>query len=173
MSKIFDKYIIHFKGLKVGKHLFEYEVKSVFFDQYPEGEIRKGDLKVSVLLDKHTTMLELHFSIEGSVEVLCDRCLEPLTIPTSYDGRLIVKFGEEVETINDELWVVNENEYELNLSHYIYESICISLPIQRYHGILGTDIKGCDPTMLKRINKGPDTKKSNDPRWDKLNELLK
>lgn len=173
MGKILDKYIIHFKGLKVGKHLFDFEVNDQFFDQFPEGEIKKGLLNVSVELDRHINMLELSFNIEGEAEVLCDRCLEPLIIPLSFEGSVIVKLGEVVEgdNDNDELWVINENEHELSLSQYIYESICLSLPLQRYHGIEGTSAKGCDPTMLSRINQVEEKVIKTDPRWDKLNEL--
>lgn len=172
VGKILSNYIIHFKGLKLGKHLFEFDVNDRFFEFFPEGEISNGVLNVGVELIKHSTMLELDFNINGNVDVLCDRCLEPMTIPLSYNGRLVVKFGETLDLSNDELWVINENEYELNLAQYIYESICLSLPIQRYHGIDGTSAEGCDPAMLSRINKVEKTVAAKDPRWDKLNDLM-
>lgn len=171
MAKVSDNYIIHFKGLKIGKHLFEYEVNNLFFDQFPEGEIKHGNLNVSAELDKHSTMLELNINIEGMVEVACDRCLEPVIIPLIFAGRLIVKYGEIVDTENDELWIINENENELSLAQYIYESICLSLPIQRYHGIEGTSQQNCDASMLTRINRVEDITKNNDPRWDELNKF--
>ena len=173
MSRILDKYIIHFKGLKVGKHLFEFEVNDLFFEQFPEGEIKHGLLRVNVELDRHTNMLELSFFIEGDVELVCDRCLEPLMVPLEFEGRIIVKFGEiaEGDNDNDELWVVSENDHEISLSHYIYESICLSFPIQRYHGIPGTSKKDCDPIMLSRINHVEEKVTKTDPRWDKLNNL--
>ena len=172
VSSILDRYNIHFKGLKQGKHLFEFGVDNTFFEQFPEGEISKGDLKVTVLLHRHSTMLELEFNIEGKVEVACDRCLEPINIPLSYEGILVVKFSQIADESNDELWVLSENEYELQLAQYIYESICLSLPIQRFHGMEGTDKEGCDETMLKRISQVDESKRKVDPRWDKLSEFL-
>ena len=125
-------------------------------------------------------MLELDVDIDGEVEVLCDHCLEPFVIPTSFEGKLIVRISDSIQENlnNDDVWYINTNEYEINLAHYIYESICLSLPIQRYHGILGTSEKECDKGMLEKLTKlsrphnsgsGPS---DGDERWDKLKDLM-
>ncbi len=56
-------------------------------------------------------------SIEGSVTVACDRCLEDLDIP--------------VETSFEESYVPEGDE--LDLSQDVYDFICIALPLQRVH----------------------------------------
>ncbi|HOP03476.1 MAG TPA: DUF177 domain-containing protein [Tenuifilaceae bacterium] len=117
-------------------------------------------------------MLELSFSIIGNVEIPCDRCLKPMSLPLTYEGDLVVKFSQITDDSSDELWVLSENEHELKLAHYIYESICLSMPIQRYHGMEGTDKDACDKNMLGRISQVDETKRKTDPRWDKLSELL-
>lgn len=176
MSSILKTYSVQYKGLKLGKHFFEFEITDRFFEEFPEGEISKGNLIANVSLDKHSTMLEFFIDIEGNVVVLCDRCLEPLELPIEFSGRLIVKFGEETSTDDDELWTLSENEFEVNLAHYLYESISLSLPISRYHGIGNSKEEDCNPEMLKKIGvKNIKVKKASkevDPRWEQLRNLL-
>jgi uncharacterized metal-binding protein YceD (DUF177 family) len=179
VSRVINQYSIHYKGLKIGKHHFEFEVVNEFFEEFAEGEIKRGNLKAFIELNRHSTMLEFSFTIMGEVEVSCDRCLEPFMLPVSYKGDLFVKIleGELLEN-DDEFWLIGSGEHEVNLAHYIYESICLSLPIQRYHGMLGTKKSDCDKTMLKQIKKvaaSVPAKEKNiediDPRWEKLKDL--
>ncbi|PKP39509.1 MAG: DNA-binding protein [Bacteroidetes bacterium HGW-Bacteroidetes-15] len=176
MNKVLSRYIVQFKGLNIGKHIFRFDVDNAFFEQFEGSEISKGDLNVSVVINKHSTMLEIDFDIDGDVEVLCDRCLDPFTIPTSYEGKLFVRISDSIpqdETFDD-IWYVNSNEHEINLSQYIYESICLSLPIKRFHGILNTSEAECDRTMLEKLNQLSASEKKEiknngvDQRWDKL-----
>ena len=177
VSKIIDTYTIHFKGLTTGKHIFNFDVENDFFAEFEGSEVTGGTLKVEVVLDKHSNMMELDFFIEGDVEVQCDRCLEPFTIPTEYEGKLVVRISDTVEEDeqSDEIWFVNSNEFELSLGQYIYESICLSLPIQRFHGILGTSEEECDKEMLNQLNRlshnDKPEKGTTDSRWDKLKDL--
>jgi uncharacterized metal-binding protein YceD (DUF177 family) len=179
VNKILNRYIVQFKGLKIGRHIFNFDVDNAFFDQFEESEISRGDLSVDVVLNRLSSLLEIDFNIDGDVEVLCDRCLEPFTIPTSFVGKLLIRISDSIpeEETADDVWYINSNEHEINLAQYIYESICLSLPIQRYHGILDTSADECDSTMLERLNKlsasaNKDSKRTEvDHRWDKLKGL--
>jgi len=170
-------YSIHFKGLKVGKHLFNFEVDKKFFEEFEEGEIKQGLLQVDVILTKQSQMLDLNISINGSVEVVCDRCLDCFDYPISYKGSLFVKFGEEKAEEGEEIIILSNDDYEINLAQYIYESISLSLPYQRYHGING--LKGkCDKEMIEKLKShlSSNSKKKEeaidvDPRWNKLKDI--
>ncbi len=173
MGNILNTYSINYKGLKLGKHHFEFEINDKFFEQYPEGEIGKGSLSVNIELYKQNTMLELNIEIVGSIQVNCDRCLEPFSFPINYNGNLFVKFGHETNIENDELWIIGESEYEINLAQYFYESITLSIPISKFHGMEGTKKSECNKDMLQRIVKKDLQKDSTeiDPRWSKLKGL--
>lgn len=181
VSKVLNRYLLQFKGLAVGQHVFSFDVDKAFFDEFEGSEITNGQLGVEVILNRLSNLLELDFFIEGDVEVKCDRCLEPFIIPTEFEGKLVVRISDSIEEVevSDDIWYVNSNEHELLLAQYIYESICLSLPIQRYHGILGTDAEDCDSEMLDRIQKLSLTDNNNtgeegstDSRWDKLKDLM-
>lgn len=179
VSKILNRYIVHFKGLAVGQHVFSFDVDKAFFDEFDGSEVTDGRLSVELILNRLSNMLELNFFIEGDVEVQCDRCLEPFTIPTQYEGKLVVRISDSIDegAATDEIWYVTSNEHELSLAQYIYESICLSLPIQRYHGILGTSTDDCDDEMLDKLDSLSNLEQEHDEhesdsRWDKLRDLM-
>lgn len=141
------KYSIDIHGLTPGKHHVVFDVSDDLFMMYEESEVRKGELRVEIDIDKHSSMLELNVDIVGEVEVECDRCLDPLSVPVLYDGKLIVKISaDQGEYDGDIMWLYPSDE-KLDLSQYIYESVILSLPYQRMH----RTIEECNPEMVKRL----------------------
>ncbi|MBN1989139.1 MAG: DUF177 domain-containing protein [Bacteroidales bacterium] len=178
MKRQLSSYSIFFKGLKVGIHDFEFDIDDKFFELFEESEVKNGKLLAKICLEKRNNMLEVTVNITGNVEVLCDRCLEYFSLPTSYNGKFYVRYGEN-EVDDDEYIVISPDESELNLAQYIYESTWLSLPYKRYHGIKGTDQKACNQEMLSKIgyisNDTPEEDEPEeepvDPRWNKLRDL--
>jgi hypothetical protein len=95
--------------------------------------------------------MRLTFEMVGNVTVPCDRCLEDCEIPVHYKGRLLVKIavdGEEPPFEGDILWL-RPGAATIDLGQYIYESVVLSLPLQRIHP---EDVHGrplCNPAMLE------------------------
>ncbi len=174
MGNVLSTYSINFKGLKVGKHSFEFDLNDDFFAEFKEGEISKGQLKAVVNLNKQNHLLEFKISIKGSVVVVCDRCLELFELPTTFKGELFVKIGTKDEENDDEIIFLSEEDYEVNLAQYLYESVCLSLPLQRYHGLNGTKASDCDKEMISKmniVNEVESTDEDIDPRWAALKKL--
>lgn len=149
--KILRQYTIPFKGLKNGKHDFEFKVDNKFFEAFEESEIKDGDATVTVTMEKSASLLQLHVEINGIVIVECDRCLEDTEFPVNYAGDLKVKFSDETDEYDGDVMWLNPAEDEVGLSQYIYESIILSLPYSRVHG---TDPDGrllCNHDMLERF----------------------
>jgi uncharacterized metal-binding protein YceD (DUF177 family) len=174
VNRILSKYIIDIKELKQGEHIFNFCVDDSFFAEFEGSEISRANVGVNLNLLKHSNMLELHFSIEGTVEVVCDRCLERFFIPITYNGDVFVKISDSIpdEDKDEDVWLISSNEHELELAHYIYESICLSLPIQRFHGILDTLEEDCDKEMMEKLKTLSIKENEQDSRWDKLKDLL-
>ena len=70
--KSMSEYLIPFAGLKLGKHHFEFTIDKKFFDEFSFDEFESCDVKVDVVLEKKTTMLEINFKHKGTVNVSCD-----------------------------------------------------------------------------------------------------
>jgi len=169
-----EKYTIPFAGLKEGKHLFDFNIGPSFFTHFEKSEIQNGNLHVVVEMEKKPRLLELEFIIKGEVEVLCDRCLDPFYLPVSSNQSLFVKFGKEQKELSDELLVLEENEHKIELAHYIYEFIQLSLPYQRIHPNDASGQSECNKEMIKKLNiytVAKEVSSRPNPVWDKLNKI--
>ncbi len=168
------QYAIPFKGLKEGKHDFNFVVDNLFFEHFESSEVKRGVVNVQVELIKHAQFLELHFNLDGKITVDCDRCLEPFAIRITHRVMLYVRFGERTLEQSDDLLILADSENELRLDQLIYEYIHLALPLQRIHP--ETDgISGCDPMMMEKLNAhraGDPKNASEDPRWEKLKGLV-
>ena len=150
---ILRKYSIPYKGLSVGNHEFTFKVDERFFAAYDSSEIKGGNVDVDVKMTKQANLISLDLGIRGEVIVECDRCLDDVSLPVDYDGTLVVRFSEtEQESDGEVLWL-SPMETEIPLAQYIYDSIVLSLPIQRVHPDDENGRSTCDPDMLARFRK--------------------
>jgi uncharacterized protein len=165
-------YSIPLAGLKEGRYTYDFEIGDDFFEAFEGSEIKKGDLKINVTLDKRVSLLELKILINGAVEVVCDRCLGVFPIHLSSSNKLIIKLGKEWDDSDPEMVTMPMDEHQLNLSQFFYEYIHLALPIQRIHPDDNSGKSTCDPEMLKKLGEYEtgDTD-STDPRWEGLKKL--
>src|SRR3546814_12271110 len=91
-------FVIQFAGLKNGGHEFDFKVGDEFFDQFDYSIIKKGNLEVHMELDKRERMLVLDIAISGTVELVCDRCLDTFDYPLETRQQQKVKMTDKVET---------------------------------------------------------------------------
>ncbi len=172
------EYLIPFIGLKLGKHHFEYQINNKFFEIFDYNEFQNSDIKVNLVLEKKSTMLELAFKHKGTVNVPCDLTSEDFDLPIKGKMNLIVRFGEAFNNDNEELLILPHGEFEIDIAQYIYEMIVLSVPLRRVHpGIKDGSLKTEALTKLKElaVKEKKEEKKEEeniDPRWDKLKQLL-
>ena len=125
-------------------------------------------------MNKKSLILEFLFELEGKVFVPCDRCLDPVDIEIEYQAPLYVKFGDESHEETDELYVISEQETEIELTQFIYEFIHLSLPFRRVHPDDENGNSTCNKEMLKRLEELSvnEEKQDTDPRWNNLKDLF-
>lgn len=177
MSKT-KEFLIPFVGLKLGKHHFEYQINNKFFDDFDYDEFQNSDVKVSLVLDKKSNMLELDFKHKGTVNVPCDLTSEDFDLPVKGKMKLIVRFGEEFNNDNEELLILPHGEFEINVAQYIFEMIALSIPQKRIHpgvkdGTLQTEaLTKLNELKVKEAKEESKQEEDIDPRWEKLKKLL-
>lgn len=168
---ITNQYKVPFRNLKEGVHDFILDINDAFFAYFENSEVQKGLLKAEIQLVKKTEIAILNIQINGQAEVICDRCLDPFNQPITFEGSLYIKTTySESDEGNDELILLAPEENEVDLSHYLYESICLSIPYQRVHPV----VKGkstCNAEMLKRLKGYQAGDEELDPRWEALKKL--
>jgi uncharacterized metal-binding protein YceD (DUF177 family) len=179
MSKT-KEYVIPFVGLKLGKHKFEYQINNAFFEIFDYNEFQNSDIKVNVVLDKKSNLLEISFKHQGTINVPCDLTSEDFDLPVKGKIKLIVRFGDSYNNDNEELLILPFGEFEIDLAQYIYEMIVLSIPLRRVHpGIKDGSLNTEALTKLKELTikeqkkeKKEKEEENIDPRWDKLKQLL-
>ena len=171
------EFLIPFVGLKLGKHHFEYQINNAFFEHFDYDEFQNSDIKVTVVLEKKSNMLELEFKHKGTVNVPCDLTGEDFDLPIKGKMKLIVRFGEAFNNDNEQLLILPFGEFEIDIMQYIYEMIALSVPLKRVHpgvkdGSLQSEaLDKLNELQVKEIKE--ENKEENiDPRWDKLKKLL-
>ena len=175
--KQLNEYLIPFIGLKLGKHQFEYQVDNTFFANFDYNEFESSNIKINVVLEKKSTLMELTFKHKGTINVSCDLTNEMFDLPIKGKINLIVNFGEEFNNDNEELLIVPHGEHQIDISQYIYEMVVLSVPLKRVHpGIKDGSLKTPVLDKLKELS-GNEKKEiiqeeNTDPRWDKLKKLL-
>lgn len=150
-------FVIAINGLKQGSTQFDWRADAKFFGNFENSDILDASLDLQVQTSRNTGYLGVECNIKGSVEVVCDRCLENLTLPVDTSFRLSVKFSaagsEDGEGIvrtdcgDMEIVMLPEGEAELDLSQFIYDYVCTSLPMRRVHP------EGeCNPSATRYLN---------------------
>jgi uncharacterized protein len=172
--KSLKQYSIPFTGLALGKHVFEYDIKDDFFNEFEYSLVKKADLKCIVELDRQETMLILTFDIKGVIGTECDKCLAEYPLQANIHEKQIVKFSEEEIDENEEIITLNKNDHEIMIASLIYEYINVAVPFIKTCGNEGKT-PYCDKEMLQKLNAFSVTSEQSesDPRWDALKKFNK
>lgn len=159
------RFTVPIKGLGLGIHPFEFEISKSFFSHFESSPIENGKFDVAIQLDKRIDMMVLAFSIDGSFNTACDRCLEKFDLPIKGDHDLIVKIAEEARE-DDEIFYISDAQTELNLAKFIYEFIILSLPIVKITD--DESVHKCDEEVLNFLEGKTEEDSGSNPLWDQL-----
>ncbi|MCL1851272.1 MAG: DUF177 domain-containing protein [Bacteroidetes bacterium] len=179
MTDLRDDFVLRLSGIDVGNHKYSMICDKAFFELTGLTEIEEGNIKVQIEMEKSAKMLSLKFHFNGEITVICDRCLDFLTLPLDFSDFLVVNFVSHLDESfeNDEnIWQLHEKAHELDLTHFLYEAIELALPTQLIHPNDENGNPTCNPEMLKKLAElAPTTDEHNDtetdPRWDALKQL--
>ena len=176
--KDLKEFTIPFRGLKLGKHQFEFELNNAFFEHFEYDEFNNASIKLNVQLEKMSTLMEFTLNFNGYVNVACDLTNEPYNQEISGTYQFVVKFGEEENDDNEDLLILPHGSYEVNIQQYIYETVVLAVPLRRIHpgvadGSLKSDILEKLEELSPEASKEQEEEEENtDPRWDTLKKLL-
>jgi uncharacterized protein len=165
------QYTIPFSGLSVGEHLYHYDIDEKFFVEYDYTEIDKANVSIDIKLDKQERMLVLDFDIQGTLNVMCHRCLDNFDYPIDVNQRLIVKFGDDWQEENEDIIIIPEHEHKFDVSNYIYEYIIVMLPFKITHPEDENGNSECNPEIIEKLKQLSESSPKETP-WDGLKGLI-
>ncbi|MDR1345924.1 MAG: DUF177 domain-containing protein [Bacteroidales bacterium] len=175
--QIHDKFKIRIAGIAAGSFTFSMDCDKAFFEVSGLSILHDGVIHVRIKMEKMEKMLNFAFQFEGKATANCDRCLEPVTLKIDFNTTLIVtlvnnKNGKHKANENDDIWFIDENSYELDFFHYIYESLLLALPQKIVHPDDENGNSACNPEMLEKLTQcSPSHNQEIDPRWETLKKL--
>ncbi len=150
------EYEIAWQGLKPGIHTFQYDLDDSFMrDRQNDTDFKALDAHIKVRFDKKTNFFLLHFDVDGSVTVPCDRCGDEFTLRLWDEFDLLIKLaGEDADNIEDDADAVfiPRSETVIDISSWLYEFVMLSIPLQKVHPDKQDGSSGCNTDALKLLN---------------------
>ena len=165
-----NEFLIPVSGLALGSHSYQFEINDDFFVEREYSEIQQGKASVSLDVDRQETLMVLHFGIQGTVRVLCDRCADEFDLPICAEREFFLKLGTENAEESDDVEVISADQADYDISSLIYEFIILAIPLHRVHP------EGqCNPEVLAMMNREETAEDEEtdtiDPRWAALKDI--
>ena len=123
---------IKISNLAEGVNTFRWVADDEFLLSFEGTELLGGSVEVEAGVEDLGDSIRVSAVLNGSVSVVCDRCLAPVSIPIE------TEFEEDVPARGP----------VASLSQIVYDYICTALPLQRIH-----DDGECDPDTVRYLNK--------------------
>ena len=170
--KALVQYVIPVSGLHNGIHKYQFQIDAAFFQHFEEALVQEGNIDLQVLFDKRPNLYIITFDFKGTIKTECDRCLEPIDLPIQNKPTLMVKLSEEGEDDADMVYVSPQTK-KLNIAKYIYEYICLSVPMIKTYNCREDENPPCNEEMLDYLEAKENNEPINNPIWDSLKDFGK
>ena len=163
---------IDLKGLKEDETVLAFDLDDGFFEALDDSQLEHGTLHVSVSIRKMPGFFDFQFHTEGTVTIVCDRCLDDMEQSIEADNCLTVRLGDTYSE-DDDTVTVAEDEGILDMSWFIYEFVMLAIPIKHVHAP-----GKCNSAMTQKLEELSGAVRSSeeeaeviDPRWSALSKL--
>lgn len=177
----FTEYKLPLKSLPEGSHEFSYRLGKTFFTNMENTDVHDADLLVTLQVTHKADLYDLDFHIEGTVTLICDRCLDNLEIPVDTSYRIGVRYGDDYDDSSDDLLIIPMSDNYLNVAYMIYDTAVLAIPMRHVHP-LGKCNRQMSAMLKKHrartaddideaLEEMSEATDDTDPRWDALKNL--
>ena len=130
--------IVELQRLSLGVHRFDIQLDDAFFASLEKTEILGGQVAAKATLNFREDFYTLSIAVQGTVRVVCDRCLDPMEITIDDEQEM-----DSEELKEDESETTLDNQHStIDLTWLAYEIVSINIPIVHCH-----PDGGCNPQM--------------------------
>ena len=162
--------------LKSGDHSYDFHLDKAFFAFFEFEDVQNADLKVHVKLNKGARVIMLRVFIEGKVELLCDRSLEPFDYEISVEEQVAYKYGENEEVLSDDLIQITANTQTINVAQLLFEMSAFAIPMKKLHPKFADEESNDTLVYSSSTDEEPENPTNDDadladPRWESLKSL--
>jgi uncharacterized metal-binding protein YceD (DUF177 family) len=182
MDKNLSPFKLNIFGLSNKVHEFGWKIGGSFFEAFEDSLVEKGSFDVSLTLERSETMMVLGIDMKGVANLICDRSLEEFDLPIHILERVIYKYGEKFEELDDTLFTIPYEADSLDLSRLFYDLIAVQVPIKRLHPRFVDENDDLDDEDVLVYTSSDELEEEEpeeeqgqednvDPRWSKLIDL--
>lgn len=141
------EYVISLREASHDDATYNFNIDDDFFANVEQTDILGGQISVKLRIHHSTSdIFTFDFKGEGNVKVACDRCLQPVEIPISFEEQNKVGYAVTASEDTDMIVILpSQNHYDIRWM--LYENIALNLPLQRIHSS-----GNCDIDMLSRFS---------------------
>ncbi|MCC5916372.1 MAG: DUF177 domain-containing protein [Cryomorphaceae bacterium] len=178
-----NAYRLNFYGLRDGEHQLSIPIAKTFFANFPVDDILESQLSVDIHLTKNDRHLRLLMQFHGTVKVECDVSLEDFWMNIDFNTELIVKFAEDNNFEDFDVWTINRTAHHVDLADYFYETVVVNMPVKRVNPDVVNGEKDSpvyraylEYLEQQEAQEPEDTQPDDepiDPRWQALKQLKK
>lgn len=165
-------YNIPFSGLKMGIHRFDFEVNETFFSHFEDSLIHNSNLNVHLVFDKQPRMFVLDFEFKGTVQTICDRCVDNFDLPVEGTQQIIVKM-REIPGEEEEIIFIRDTDTDFNVAPVVYEVLHLNLPLKKACELTEDENPSCGFDASKYFYSGDEDTDENDESQDDIWSALK
>ena len=117
MATTLTSTLVELDQLPPGQYELSYTLDTAYLSGQEATELLGGEVNAQAKLTLRASDFDLHIAVEGEVQVTCDRCLDPVSLPVEAEDRM------EVEP----------DAKQLDLRWLAYELIIVNLPLTHSH----------------------------------------
>lgn len=169
-----DSYKFDLKGMQNDVEMRSVLADDDFFEAVQGTETQRGSVRVEMEMRQTAGGFQANIQFKGEVQVMCDRCLDPMMQPVEGVAELKIKLGETYEDDGDVI-VVPEREGIVDLSWQVYEQIALQIPMRHVH-----PDGECSELMQNALSSheaqqdeiSAEDEQATDPRWEALKKLI-
>nr|WP_271711716.1 DUF177 domain-containing protein [Marinigracilibium pacificum] len=119
-------------------------------------------------------MVNAKLEIQGIIGLVCDRSLDEFDHHLEMTERVIFKFGDHNEELDDSLFLIERDTEKIDFGPLMFEIIRVSIPMKKLHPRFEDDDDD-EENWYTFGDDGDDDEPDNgqdiDPRWEKLKGL--
>lgn len=129
----FTEFKLALKSMPVGEHNFTFHLGKEFFENMESADVHNADLTVNLGVVHKNDAYNLDFFIEGTVTLICDRCLDALEMPIEAAYSITVEYGDDYNDESDDVLIIPHADSYLNVAYMIYDTVALAIPIKHVH----------------------------------------
>lgn len=165
--KALNQYIIPLLGLAEGHHDFNMTLDDYTFKHFNCEISQKGEVIANIKLEKNSSFYKIKSTLNGWIELNCDRCLIPYKEKIKSSFMLILKHSEkEGEHMQGEIELkfISPESSQFNIGKDLFDYVLLSLPMKKC-----CQSKSCS-AFVEKYQSSHDGDEI-DPRWKELTKL--